>query len=121
MRSLVAAALSALWVFSAAMAGEADVLDVQIRRTGADTYAFTVTVQHADTGWEHYADRWEVVAPDGEVLGTRVLFHPHVNEQPFTRGQSGIVIPPGIESVVVRAHDSVDGLGGREISVAVPR
>ena len=43
-----------------------------------------VTVQHADTGWDHYADAWEVLAPDGTVLGTRTLLHPHTDEQPFT-------------------------------------
>lgn len=103
------------------MAGEADVLDVRISRTGDDTYAFAVTVRHGDTGWEHYADRWEVVAPDGTVLGTRVLLHPHETEQPFTRSQSGIRIPADVEAVTVRAHDSVHGLGGAELSVAVPR
>ena len=103
------------------VAGEADVLDVRISRTGDDTYAFAVTVRHGDTGWEHYADRWEVVAPDGTVLGTRVLLHPHETEQPFTRSQSGIRIPADVEAVTVRAHDSVHGLGGAELSVAVPR
>ena len=104
-----------------AAAGEADVLDVKISQSGSGTYSFTVTVRHADTGWDHYADRWEVVAPDGTVLGTRVLLHPHVNEQPFTRSQSGIRIPEGIDTVIVRAHDSVDGLGGLEQRVTVPR
>ena len=37
------------------------------------------------TGWEHYANKWDVVGPDDTILGTRVLLHPHVNEQPFTR------------------------------------
>ena len=48
---------------------------------------------------------------------TRLLLHPHVGEQPFTRSQSGIVIPPGIIKVTVRAHDLVDGYGGRQILV----
>ncbi len=104
-----------------ASAGEADVLDVEVSRSSAGTYSFSVTVRHDDTGWDHYADRWEVVAPDGTVLGTRVLLHPHEHEQPFTRSQSGIRIPDGIETVTIRAHDSVDGFGGVEKSVAVPR
>ncbi len=113
--------LAAFGMALPAAAGEADVLDVQISRGAGGTYSFAVTVRHDDTGWEHYADRWEVVAPDGTVLGTRVLLHPHVHEQPFTRSQSGILIPAGIETVTVRAHDSVDGLGGIEKQVAVPR
>ena len=48
---------------------------------------------------------------------TRLLLHPHENEQPFTRSQSGIVVPDGVTTVTVRAHDLVDGFGGREISV----
>ena len=121
MRIWLAGLLAALGTGLPALAGEADVLDVRISRSGAGTYSFAVTVRHGDTGWDHYADRWEVVAPDGTVLGTRVLLHPHEHEQPFTRSTSGVRIPDGIETVTVRAHDSVDGLGGIEMSVAVPR
>lgn len=105
----------------AARAGEADVVGAEAREIGDGVYRFQVTVRHADEGWDHYADAWQVVAPDGAVLATRVLAHPHVNEQPFTRNLSGVVIPDGIESVHVRARDSVHGHGGREIEVAVPR
>ena len=48
-----------------AVAGEADVLDVKATKSAAGTYDFDVTVRHADTGWDHYADKWDVVAPDG--------------------------------------------------------
>ena len=67
---------------AAALAGEADVVGVAARSSGGG-WSFDVTVRHADTGWEHYADAWRVVGPDGVVYGTRVLVHPHVNEQPF--------------------------------------
>jgi hypothetical protein len=87
-------------------------------------WTFHVTVQHPDTGWEDYADGWDVVMPDGTTLKpdpdspfTRLLLHPHVSEQPFTRSQSGIVIPPDATQVRVRAHDLVDGYGGREVLV----
>lgn len=110
-----------LWGVSApAMAGEADVVDVKVVKQGS-TYRFDVTLRHADTGWEHYADRWDVVAPDGTVLGKRVLYHPHVNEQPFTRSLTGVKIPPGITKVTIRAHDKVHGLGGQTITVELPK
>ncbi len=48
---------------------------------------------------------------------TRLLLHPHVGEQPFTRSQSALSIPPDITVVKVRAHDLVDGFGGREVTV----
>ena len=102
----------------------ADVMFVRAVQAVDGSWVFYVTVNHPDTGWENYADGWDVVTPEGIVLKsnpedpfTRLLLHPHENEQPFTRSQSGIVIPEGIMLVVVRAHDLVDGYGGREVSV----
>lgn len=104
---------------NAAHAGEADVLDATATKRG-DSWTFTVTVEHADTGWDHYADRWDVVAPDGTVLGSRTLLHPHVGEQPFTRSLSGVVIPGDVTQVVIRAHDKVHALGGKEFTLVLP-
>jgi hypothetical protein len=103
-----------------ACAGEADVVDVRARMTGEDTFSFDVTVRHADDGWKHYADKWDVVAPDGTLLATRTLYHPHVDEQPFTRSLSGVKIPESIKEVTVRAHDSVHKYGDKTVTVAVP-
>jgi hypothetical protein len=116
-------ALGSLLVFAshAAMAGEADVIGVKIIKEGTGTYRFDVTVRHGDEGWKHYADGWDVVAPDGSVLGTRELAHPHKNEQPFTRSLAGVTIPESVNKVTLRAHDSVHGNGGAEMSVEVPR
>lgn len=94
------------------LAGEADVIEVAVRRNADDSFDFTATVRHADTGWDHYADRWEIADRDGNVLATRVLHHPHVEEQPFTRSLSGVAIAADISAVTIRAHDSVHGLGG---------
>ena len=114
--------ITGLLIISAtAYAGQADIIAVEIKQTGADTYFFKVTVQHADEGWDHYADKWDVVAPDGRILGTRTLFHPHVGEQPFTRSLSDVKIPEPITEVTVRAHDSVHKYGGKTVKVAVPR
>ena len=115
---LIALALSVL--APAAMAGEADVVDAKAARGADGSYRFDVTVRHADTGWDHYADRWEVLAPDGAVLGTRTLLHPHVEEQPFTRSLSGVRIPEGVTEVTIRAHDSVDGYGGKTLTLRLP-
>ena len=121
MKLLTGAAAALSLAAPMAVAGEADVVEVVVSRTGEGVYAFAVTVRHDDAGWDHYADRWEVVAPSGSVLGTRVLLHPHVGEQPFTRSQSGIRIPADMENVTVRANDSVHGLGGVSMTVAPPR
>ncbi len=76
-----------------------------------DVWQFDVTVDHADTGWDHYADAWEVRDTDGTVLGTRKLLHPHENERPFTRSLSGVAIPDDITAVEIFPHDSVHGWG----------
>lgn len=119
-----ATALIASWLLAAPgvlWAGEADVVGAEVVSDGGGKFRFHVAVRHDDTGWDHYADKWDVVAPDGQVLGTRVLAHPHENEQPFTRSLGGVAIPEGIAEVVLRAHDSVHGYGGLELVVTLPR
>jgi hypothetical protein len=106
---------------SAALAGEADVVDVKATPEGEGAWRFDVTVRHVDEGWDHYADRWEVLSPDGEVLGVRELLHPHVDEQPFTRSLGGVEIPAGVDEVEVRARDSVHGFGGAAMRVRLER
>ena len=110
-------ALAVLCAVSAsAAAGEADVTAVEARETPSG-WTFRVTVRHGDTGWDHYADAWRVVAPDGTVLGTRELLHPHVEDQPFTRSLSGVVVPEGASTVRIEAHDSVHGWGGKALGL----
>jgi hypothetical protein len=103
---------------------DADVIFVKAVQADDDSWTFHVTVSHPDTGWEDYADGWDVVTPDGQVLKqnesdtfTRLLLHPHETEQPFTRSQSNVIIPEGVTQVTVRAHDLVDGFGGQEVVV----
>ena len=102
----------------------ADVTYVRAVQSADGSWTFHVTVSHPDTGWEDYVDGWDVVLPDGTILKvqegdvfTRLLLHPHVDEQPFTRSQSGILIPENVTQVTVRAHDLVDGFGGQEVVV----
>jgi hypothetical protein len=102
----------------------ADVEFVRATLAADGTWRFEVTVRHPDTGWDDYADGWDVLTPDGQVLKidetdrfTRLLLHPHESEQPFTRSQSGVMVPDGVTEVIVRAHDLVDGFGGREVRV----
>jgi hypothetical protein len=108
MRALILAAL--LLLAAPAIAGEARVIGVEVE-PGASGWRFDVTVESDESGWDKYADGWEVLAPDGTRLGFRELFHPHVDEQPFTRSLSGVEIPPELDEVLVRAHDSVEGWG----------
>ncbi len=117
--------LASLAIFSAltatAIAGKADVIDVKIEKQSGGTYSFDVTVKSDDTGWDKYADKWDVLGPDGKVLGTRELLHPHDDEQPFTRSLGDVKIPAEVTTVTLRAHDKVEGYGGKEMTVEVPR
>ncbi len=98
--------VSRAWILAAALqvagpvavaAGEADVVGVEVARSADGTHRFDVTVRHADEGWEHYADRWEVVAPDGTVLGAhpvpppcrRAALHPVADRRRDRRGRRG--------------------------------
>ena len=91
---------------SASMASDAEILDVKTELTPAQKMNFTVTIKHADTGWEHYANAFRVYTPDGELLGERILHHPHVKEQPFTRTLAGISIPAEVNKVIIKANCS---------------
>ena len=71
----------------------------------------SVTLSHPDTGWDHYADGWEVLDAAGNSLGLRTLLHPHVTEQPFTRSLSGVTVPEGAD---------VDGWSGQLFEVRLP-
>lgn len=121
--SRIVASLTTLLLFAfsaSAFAGEADVVAATATPDGKGRWTISATVRHADAGWSHYADRWDVVAPGGAVLASRKLLHPHEHEQPFTRSLSAVAIPAGIGSVTVRAHDSVHGYGGAEYELQLP-
>ncbi len=83
----------------------------KLKKSGDTVFGSRLTVAHDDEGWDHYADAWEVVGPDGSLLGRRVLLHPHVNEQPFTR-TADINVPKSVTEVTVRARDKSHGTGG---------
>ena len=82
-------------------------------------FMVSATVRSADTGWDKYADLWQVRTGAGDVLGERELAHPHETEQPFTRSLSGVQIPPDVNAVVIAARDSVLGFCGTEFTVEV--
>ena len=114
-------AASALMLASTQLlAGGADVVDVNITALGDSKFRIDATVAHDDTGWEHYANRWDVLTEDGELIDTRVLHHPHENEQPFTRSLT-LEIPADVARVIVRAGDLVHGDDtGQTMIVDVP-
>ncbi|MFZ7090886.1 hypothetical protein [Primorskyibacter sp. 2E233] len=104
---------------NAAIAEPPKVIKVTTRTQG-DSHSFSVTLRHPDTGWDHYADGWRIETEDGEVLGTRVLVHPHETEQPFTRSLGGIAVPEGATRLYVRARCLLDGWNTERTPVTLP-
>jgi hypothetical protein len=106
-----ATTLLAAWLLGAnpVLADEVEIVRAMFERDGSGAWRVSVTLRHADTGWEHYADAWRVSHPGGEIYGTRTLFHPHEDEQPFTRSLGGVSIPAAVRVVRVEAHDKVHG------------
>lgn len=110
--------ISTLFCFYVSIyANEVDIVDVKATQQKDKSWRFNVTLKHADEGWDHYANEWQILAPDNKILGTRTLYHPHVNEQPFTRSLSGIKIPADIKTVRIIAKDTVHGLSTKVVEL----
>ena len=101
--------VSLLFITSNIFANEVKIVNVKASCDSNRICNFNVTLKHEDTGWKHFANKWEVYTPDDKLIATRTLYHPHVNEQPFTRGLSNVKIPKGLNKVHIKAHDSVHG------------
>ena len=101
-----------------AFADQAIIKEAKLKKVGESWTAY-VTILHGDTGWEHYADGWRILDSKGNELGHRILYHPHVDEQPFTRSLSGIQIPSGLKVVYIQAHDKVHGWNTDKVEVEV--
>lgn len=100
--------LIATMLATPAMADPPQIVSTDVTQTGT-TWTVDVTLRHPDTGWDHYADGWRIETPEGTILGTRELVHPHVNEQPFTRSLGGVAIPDNTNAVRIRARCLIDG------------
>lgn len=101
-----------------ALADPAQITEVKATQSDAG-WRFDVTLEHPDIGWDHYADGWRVETENGQVLGTRILAHPHVNEQPFTRSLTRVWIPPEITTIYVRSKCNQDGWDENTVAVSL--
>ncbi len=100
-----------------AYASDAKIIKASAELTSAQKFNISVTLKHGDTGWEHYANAWRVYSPDGELLGERVLHHPHVDEQPFTRSLLGLRVPSGLTEIIIIAVCSKTGESKQKYSL----
>ncbi len=97
----------------------AQVTHVEATQRASGSWCFDTSVRHNDEGWDHYADKWEVLDLEGNQLGYRSLGHPHDNEQPVTRSRCKIKIPSEISKVIVRAKCNKHGFGGKALIVVL--
>jgi len=119
MRAALAALL--LLVAPAAWAGEADVIAVAVDRHAGteDMFDVRATILSNDTGDDYRADGFDVLAPDGRLLGH--LEFPRADEQPFTRALENLRVPLSIDRITVRAHHKPRGYDGQTVTVRLPR
>jgi len=91
---------------------------VQLTERSDGFWTFDVSILHGDSGWNHYADLWIVVDTVTEtILGSRILAHPHVSEQPFTRSLSGVRIEEDRRFIEVRAKCNVHDYKGKRVII----
>lgn len=99
-----------------AFANQVEIVSVMLEPS-ANRWTFHVTLKHDDKGWDHYADDWRIVDDKGHVLGNRKLWHPHVDEQPFTRSLADVLIPKGTSIIYIEAHDKVHGWSKQRVRI----
>lgn len=96
----------------------AQVTEARLTQNAGGSWTAAVTVRHRDEGWDHYANIWQILDADSkEVLGERILAHPHDNEQPFTRSLSGINIPGNTRRLLIRARCNLHDYEGRQLRI----
>ena len=66
-------------------------------------YTFTVQIQSPDESCQNYADWWEVITPEGDLIERRVIDTVHKDEQPFSDSLAAVGIAED-ETVIIRAH-----------------
>lgn len=97
-----------------------DIVDATLEPEDGGTWTLAVTVSSPYDTPERYADGWRVLSPGGEELGVHELAHDHAGEQPFTRTQTGLDIPGGVDQIVVEGRDLQNGYGGKTKQVDIP-
>ena len=92
---------------NATLQAAAGVTKIEVSGQG-NAYTFEVTIKSPDTGCAQYADWWEVIDLDGQLIHRKTLDHSHVTEQPFTRPGENIELAANKE-VYVRMHMNNSG------------
>jgi hypothetical protein len=97
-----------------------DVIAAKVKASSNGAFDFDVTISSPYDTPQRYADAFRVTTLDGKLLGERILWHDHQDEQPFTRDLYAVKIPAGIKKVLIQGRDQKHGYGGKQIEVSLP-
>jgi hypothetical protein len=117
MHSLVA---SLLLLSAPAFADAPDVVSAKVAQDGG-RWTVTVVLSHEDTGWDHFADGFAVLLPDGTKIGYGELSHPHTGQDTFSASLTGLRIPDGTPFVLIRTRCNLVGWAAESVPVDLPR
>ena len=78
------------------------VLELKVKES-SEGYTFDVSILSPDWDCNYYADWWEVLSEDGDLLYREVFQENHIDEQPFKSTGKPIKIEAD-RVVIVRAH-----------------
>lgn len=90
---------------------KADVLAVYFHEK-EHGFKFGVKLQSDETGCEQYADWWEILNAEGELLYRRILVHSHPDTQPFTRWSLKVLKVSKSDLLYIRGHMNQLGYNG---------
>ena len=91
----------------------ADVTGVEVSGSSGN-YTFDVTFHSTDIDCSEYADWWEVLTEDGDLVYRRILAHPHtpgLSGNPVARSGGPVDVTPN-QIIIVRAHLNTVGYVG---------
>lgn len=67
MRLILIALFYSFAMISNSQAGNVQIVNAKVTAGQDGRYGFAVTLRHAGNGWEHYADRWDVLRGRGSA------------------------------------------------------
>jgi len=88
----------------------ANVIAVDTKGTSG-SYNFYVTLLSDETGCNQYANWWEILDENGNLLYRRILVHSHPDDQPFRRGGRRVNVTPS-QTLYIRAHMNTSAYNG---------
>ena len=102
------------------MAEKADVIDAKIKKSYGGSYVAYVKIKHNDVDASHFADEWEILDENGKRITVRLIFGPQPGKEIIDSELYGFKIPKGTKKIIIRAHCSKDGFGGKEFEIDLP-